>query len=75
MLLTGERKSLDLADPSPLLVRDDSFDMREKIKGMSYAEWKKMGFSKGTLHYLKQNAEGEEPFKVYGKVKERLMVE
>jgi hypothetical protein len=34
-----------------------------------------MGFSKGTLHYLEQNAEGDEPFKVYGKVKERLAVE
>jgi CRISPR-associated protein Cas1 len=49
--------------------------MRGKIKDMSYAEWKKRGFSKGTLHYLKQNAEGDELFKVYGKVKERLMVE
>lgn len=34
-----------------------------------------MGFSQGTLHYLKQNAENEEPFKVSGKVNGRLAVE
>jgi hypothetical protein len=32
-----------------------------------------MGFSKGTLHYLKHNASNEKPFKIYGKVKEKLM--
>lgn len=29
---------------------------------MSYSEWEKMGFSKGTLHYMKENAEGDKPF-------------
>ena len=47
--------------------------MRKKILAMPYSEWKRMGFSKGSLHYLKQNAKGDKPFKVYGKVRERLM--
>jgi hypothetical protein len=37
-----------------MLVRDDSSDMRERIKNMSYADWKKEGFSKGALNYLKR---------------------
>jgi CRISPR-associated protein Cas1 len=46
--------------------------MRENILNMSYAEWKKMGNSKGRCIYLKKGAKGEKPFKLYGKVEERL---
>jgi len=36
--------------------RDDTDFLRKKIIDMSYAEWKKMGFSKGTyIHTLKNN--------------------
>ena len=31
-----------------------------------------MGFSKGTLHYMKQNAKSETPFTLNAHVKERL---
>jgi hypothetical protein len=31
-----------------------------------------MGFSTGTLNYLKSNAKKDKPFKIYGKVKKRL---
>ena len=30
--------------------------------GISYTDWKKRGFFKGTLHYMKENAKGEGPF-------------
>jgi CRISPR-associated protein Cas1 len=46
--------------------------MRQKILSISYADWKKMGFSKGTLHYLKKNAERNEPFTMNRHVRERL---
>jgi CRISPR-associated protein Cas1 len=39
---------------------------------LSYTEWKKMGFSKGTLHYMKQNAMSEKPFTLNAHVRERL---
>ena len=39
---------------------------------MSYYQWKKLGFSKGTLHNLKANATKDEPFQIYSKVKEKL---
>lgn len=71
--LIGNKKSLDFSVPEPDSKRDDSGELRDRIKGLSYKKWKDMGFSKGTLHYLKHNVSNEKPFKIYGKVKEKLM--
>lgn len=54
------------------LKRQDSEDTRQKIRGISYTDWKKMGFSKGTLQYMKQNAKDEKPFTLNSHVRERL---
>ena len=70
--LLEKRKSLDFCDPKPKLERDDSAEVREEILNMSYAEWKKMGHSKGTLHYLKKGAKSGKPFKIYEKVGEKM---
>ncbi|QLC49480.1 hypothetical protein HWN40_04000 [Methanolobus zinderi] len=35
-------------------------------------EWKKMGFSKGNLYYMKKNAEADEPFSSNSHIKERF---
>ncbi len=48
--------------------------MFEKIPSISYSYWKKMGFSKGTLHYMKQNAESEKPFSLNAHVRNRLEI-
>ena len=50
----------------------DSEDIKQKILGISYTEWKKRGFSKGTLHYMKQNAKGDKPFTLNAHVRERV---
>ena len=42
--------------------RQDSETIRQKIQSITYNEWKKKGFSKGTLHYMKQNAKSDKPF-------------
>lgn len=70
--LLGKRKTLDFSDPIPNPERVDSAALREKILGMSYAEWQKLGHSKGTLHYLKKGAKGQKPFKAYDKVIAKL---
>lgn len=31
--------------------RVDSHEIRQKILNISYIDWKKLGFSRGTLHY------------------------
>lgn len=41
---------------------------------LSYTKWENMGFSRGTLHYTKQNAKGKRPFTLNIHVKERLEV-
>ena len=48
--------------------------LRNKIIYMPYAEWNKMGFSKGTLHYMKQNAKSGKAFSLNKHVMERLNV-
>jgi len=70
--LIGKRKTLDFSDPSPQLYREDSTAIREKILNMDYSTWEKNGFSKGTLHYMKRNANSEKPFKIYEKVRNKL---
>ena len=52
--------------------RDDTDLLRKMIIDMPYVEWKKMGFSKGTLHYMKQNATRDKPFSLNTHVRERL---
>jgi CRISPR-associated protein Cas1 len=53
--LVGKRKAVEFMKPIYVGKRDDTDLLRKKIIDMSYTEWKKMGFSKGTLHYMKQN--------------------
>ena len=50
----------------------DSYDIRQKILNISYVDWKKLGFSKGTLHYMKQNAKSDKPFTLNSQVLERV---
>lgn len=60
--LTGKKRKLDFATPPYEIERQDSDEMRRKILAIPYAEWKKMGFSKGTLHCLKKNSRDGKPF-------------
>ncbi len=71
--LIGKRKTLDFSIPTIEMYRDDNIEMRSKILDISYTDWKDMGFSKGTLHYLKKNARSGRPFTMNKHVKERLM--
>lgn len=40
--------------------------------GGSAKTWKKLGFSKGTLHYMKQNAKSDKSFTLNSHVLERV---
>lgn len=70
--LIGKTGKLDFSQPFLELDRNDTQEMREKIKNISYYRWKKMGFSKGTLHHMKKNANSDKPFKIYKEVQKRL---
>lgn len=49
-----------------------SQEIRQKILNISYVDRKKLGFSKGTLHYMKQNAKSDKPFTLNIHVLERV---
>jgi CRISPR-associated protein Cas1 len=70
--LVDKQKHLDLTSPDYEINRQDADDIRKKIKSIPYTKWKKRGFSKGTLHYLKKNAEGDQPFTLNKHVLTRL---
>jgi CRISPR-associated protein Cas1 len=70
--LVGKRKTVEFNKPVYVAERDDTDFLRKKIIDMPYSDWKKMGFSKGTLHYMKINAKAEKPFTLNAHVKERL---
>ena len=70
--LISKKKSLDLASPEYKIERQDSDEIRKKILSIPYSEWKKRGFSKGGLNYMKKNAESEKPFTLNKHVRERL---
>jgi CRISPR-associated protein Cas1 len=70
--LIGKKKTLDLVFPEYEIYRLDSEEVRKKILSIPYAQWTKQGFSKGTLHYMKKNAEGNKPFTLNKHVRERV---
>lgn len=64
---------VDFSVPKLGLKRYDTEELRQKILSLSMSQAKKLGIGKGSLHYLRKNAKSEKPFRVYGKVKERLV--
>jgi len=70
--LVGKRKTIEFNKPVYVGKGDDSDLLRKKIIDMPYTEWKKMGFSKGTLHYMKQNAKSDKPFTLNAHTKKRI---
>lgn len=70
--LTDKRKDIDFVVPQYETKRQDTSDIRQKILSISYSDWKKLGFSKGTLHYMKKNAKADTPFTLNAHNKERL---
>jgi len=69
--LSGQKEELDFSIPYSE-ERLDTEELRQKILSIPYTAWKAKGYSKGTLHYMKQNAKSEKPFSLNAHVKERL---
>ena len=70
--LIGKRKTIDFLKPSYEIEGLDSNEIRKKILDISYSDWRKLGFSKRTLHYMKKNAKENKPFSLNKHVIERL---
>ena len=72
--LIGKRKTLDFVKPVYQVERADSDGIRQNILDIPYSEWEMMGFSKGTLHSMKQNAKSGKAFCLNVHVRERLEI-
>ena len=70
--LVEKTKNLEFVSPEFGVFRVDSQEIRQKILKISYSDWRKLGFSKGTLHYMKQNTKGDKPFTLNSHVLERV---
>ena len=70
--LLGKKNKLDFEEPHHELQRLDNEGIRKKILDIPYSKWEKLGFSRGTLHYMKQNAKSDKPFTLNKHVIERL---
>jgi CRISPR-associated protein Cas1 len=70
--LTSKKDKLDFVKLEYEIKRIDSYNIRQKILNISYVDWKKLGFSKGTLHYMKQNAKLDKLFTLNVHVLERV---
>jgi CRISPR-associated protein Cas1 len=70
--MLGKRKDIDFCTSSYKLDRIDNKELRDKILSITYAEWKKLGYSKGMLHQLKQKAKSNKPFYLQKRVKAKL---
>jgi len=53
-------------------IHRDTNEVCQKTLNVSYADWQKMGFSKGTLHWMKKNARENKSFTLYKNARKRL---
>jgi len=70
--LVDNKTTVDFSKPVYAIERQDSEEIRQKILSIPYTEWENMGFSKGTLHYMKMSAQADKPFTLNTHVRERL---
>ncbi|AAM04170.1 hypothetical protein [Methanosarcina acetivorans] len=69
---TSKKGKLDLVKSEYGIERIASQEIRQKILSISYVERKKLGFSKGILHNMKQNAKSDKPFSLNAHVLEKV---
>jgi CRISPR-associated protein Cas1 len=69
--LTLSKTSFNVLTSKLNVKRRDTFNVRKTILKISYNDWQKRGYSKGTLYYMKKNAEGNKPFTLNKHVRER----
>lgn len=66
-------KQIDFIEPRPSLQRIDTQDLRKRILELTQTEARKLGIGKSTLHYMRKNAERNQPFRIYEVITRRLM--
>jgi CRISPR-associated protein Cas1 len=65
--LTANTRELDFTQPSPNLSRPDNRSIRKRLLSIASGDASKAGIGRSTLHYLRQHAKSERPFKISNK--------
>jgi CRISPR-associated protein Cas1 len=73
-VLVNRLSAMDFGDPSPELLTHDDRELRAKIMALSQSEARELDIGKSTLHYLRNSARNKSSFKVYRKVRNRLLM-
>jgi len=71
--LTNKSVRLTFDEPSPVLAREDSRELRAQILSLRSADAKQVGIGKSTLHYLRKNASSDRAFVVCSKLRKRII--
>ena len=69
--LVGKSQEINFIEPSPILERDDSMDLRKRILSLTQHDASKIGIGKSTLHYLRKNT-NKTRFRIYEPVMTKL---
>jgi CRISPR-associated protein Cas1 len=70
--ILGRNKTLDFTDPHPNVAKEDSKELRERIRTLSTSDARKLGIRKNTLWYLKRRASDNRALRIYSSVSEKL---
>jgi len=73
LLAGGRHGSFELTSTRPVLQGSDTHRLREKILTLSQSDVRKLGIGKSTLHYSREKAARRVWFRVYRKVRKKLM--
>jgi CRISPR-associated protein Cas1 len=71
--LNGRSSAVDFCEPTPVLERTDSRAVRKIILSLTQSEALKRGIGKSTLHYLREKAREPSSFKLYERVRLKLL--
>ncbi|HMK83538.1 MAG TPA: CRISPR-associated endonuclease Cas1, partial [Candidatus Bathyarchaeia archaeon] len=68
----AKRSELDFSTPNPMLNRDESEALRNRILSMTVAGARQLGVRKNTLWYMQRRARSSKPLEVYSRMKTKL---
>jgi len=71
--MNGRSIGLNFHEPTPMLQKTDSRELREMILHLTQSEARKRGIGRSTLHYLHKNAASSKPFRVYKPAMQKIM--
>jgi len=68
-----KRSAVSFEEPRPVLQRDDSKTVREAILSLSAADARGLGIRRNTLWYAQQRVKSQKSFRVYRKLKTKIL--